>query len=131
MAKTFACTLVTPEASVLDAQATYANLPAHDGQIGILPGRGAMLVKLGVGKCIIKTDDGQTHQYVLDGGFAQMDNNNLSLLCEKPYVGDDLTAEKAREAMTAAQSLPKSTVEEVEQRDHDMAVARSMNAVAG
>jgi F-type H+-transporting ATPase subunit epsilon len=130
MAKTFACTLVTPEASVLDTQATYADLPAHDGQMGVLPDRGAMLVKLGVGQCVINTEDGQTHRFVLDGGFAQMDSNKLSLLCERAYPASDITAEQAREAMTAAQALPKSNVEEVQKRDHDLAVARSMNAVA-
>ncbi len=131
MAKSFECTLVTPERSVLDAQATYVDLPAHDGQLGVMVGRAPMLIELGVGKATIQTDDGQPRRYVLDGGFAQMNDDRLTLLCERAIAGEEVTAEQAREAMNAAQNLPKSTVQEVEQRDHDLAVARHMQTIAG
>lgn len=83
MAKTLSCSLVTPERSVLDAEISYANVPAHDGQLGVLPGRAAMLVELGKGTLRLDLADGSKKQYHLEGGFAQMNDNRLTLLCEK------------------------------------------------
>ena len=83
MAGTFALSIVTPEQAVLEAEATYANLPAHDGQIGVLENRAPMLVKLGTGSLEARLGDGVTRRFDVDGGFAQMRDNKLTVLCEK------------------------------------------------
>ncbi len=83
MAKTFTCSLVTPERAVLEAEVSYANLPAHDGQMGVMRDRAAMLVELGKGTLTLDLADGGHKSFALEGGFAQMQNNRLTLLCEK------------------------------------------------
>jgi F0F1-type ATP synthase epsilon subunit len=55
--KTFRCSVVTPERVVLEAEARFAALPAHDGEIGILRDRAPLLVKLDVGRLRIETAD--------------------------------------------------------------------------
>lgn len=130
MAKSFTCSLVTPERSVLQTDATYADLPAHDGQMGVMAGRAAMLVKLGIGKLTLEPAEGPKQQFVLDGGFAQMSENKLTLLCERAYTTDEITSDKAREAMSAAEALPMSNADEVAQRNHDMQVVRHMLDIA-
>jgi F-type H+-transporting ATPase subunit epsilon len=131
MAKSFACSLVTPEAAVLDTEAHYADLPAHDGQLGILPDRAAMLIQLGVGRCTIRTADHATRRFVLDGGFAQMLDNKLTLLCAGAIDAEHITREQAREALAAAGRLPMHSIDQVDRRNHDLAVARAMAAAAG
>lgn len=131
LADSFDVSLVTPEQAVLTEQATYAELPAHDGQLGVMANRAPMLIKLGVGRLKLELAAGQTRWFVLDGGFAQMRNNRLTLLSEKAFDGQELTAEQAREQMREAEALPRSTVEQVDQRDHDLQLARSLQAVAG
>jgi len=42
-------TVVTPAAQALDVKADYADVPAHDGQVGIQHLRAALLTKLGTG----------------------------------------------------------------------------------
>ena len=83
MAKTFTCSLVTPDAAVFEGQTTYANLPAHDGQMGIMPGRAPIVVKLGVGVLELTFPDNTAKRFNLDGGFAQMQDDKLTLLSEK------------------------------------------------
>ncbi len=83
MAKPFHCTVVTPEAEAYDGEVTYANLPAHDGQQGVMAGRAPMVVALGTGRLDLTLDNGSHTKFDLQGGFAQMVDNKLTLLSEK------------------------------------------------
>ena len=83
MADTFECSLVTPEKAVFDEPVVYANIPAHDGQMGFLPNRAPLLAQLGRGVLEIRRRDGHVRRFELDGGFAQMNRNRLTLLSEK------------------------------------------------
>ncbi len=84
--KTFQFRLITPQGKVLDTAAVAANLPAHDGQLGVLPDRAAMVVKLGTGTLTVQPADaraGGAKAYSVSGGFAQMVSNRLTVLSTK------------------------------------------------
>ncbi len=83
MAKTFQCSVVTPQRQELDGEMTYVNLPAHDGQLGVMANHAPMLVKLGSGPVRLDLAEGASRRYALDGGFAQMRDNKLILLTER------------------------------------------------
>ncbi len=79
--KTFQFKLITPAGKLLDAAAVSVNLPAHDGQLGVLPDRAAMVTKLGKGTLTVRTAEGGAgRNFSLDGGFAQMVSNKLTVL---------------------------------------------------
>jgi F-type H+-transporting ATPase subunit epsilon len=82
VAKSFRCQIVTPAEEVFDGEVNYVDLPAWDGQMGVMAARSAMLVELGCGPLRIETPDGGSRTYVLRDGFAQMDNDRLTLLTE-------------------------------------------------
>lgn len=131
MASTFQCTLVTPERSVLDTEATYAELPAHDGQMGVMRNRAAMLVMLGLGPLRLDLVHDAQQRFALDGGFAQMRDNHLTLICEKALAADELTVDEARARLRDAEQMPTGTLEEVEARNHALAYARVLVKIAG
>lgn len=88
--KTFAFRLITPQGKLLETKAVSAVLPAHDGELGVLPDRAAMVIKLGRGSLRVQTADergtpggGGTKQFTLQEGFAQMVNNKLTVLSTK------------------------------------------------
>ncbi len=83
MAKTFHCSLVTPERSVLEADVIYADIPAPDGQRGFLAEHCPYLTMLGKGRLTLTLPNDSTVAYDLEGGFAQMNANRLTLLSEK------------------------------------------------
>ncbi len=89
MADEFHCSLVTPESSLLEIEVIYANLPAHDGQIGIMHNRAPLLTKLGKGKLHLELANGAKRHFHLEGGFAQMCDNHLTLLSEKALDTDN------------------------------------------
>jgi len=76
---TFHCSVITPERAVLETDATFVALPAHDGELGVLRNRAPMLYKLGTGELRVETPEGK-HLLFVDGGFAQMVDNRLALL---------------------------------------------------
>ena len=100
---TFHCSVITPERAVLEADATFVAFPAHDGEVGILKNRAPLLYKMGAGVLRVETPEGN-HAYFVDGGFAQMVENRLTLLTQyaRPVAEiDRAAAEKAREEVKA------------------------------
>ena len=48
------CVVVTPERAFLDAKADFVALPMFDGELGVLPGRTALIGRLGYGELRIR-----------------------------------------------------------------------------
>ena len=99
------CTIVTPERAVLEEEASLVVVPAHDGEIGILPGHARLIAKLGVGVLRVKTAAGML-QMVVEGGFVQVADNRVSVLTDfVSEVGDvDVDEAERRVAELRTQS---------------------------
>lgn len=82
MPGTITCSLITPELEVFEKEATYVDLPAHDGQMGFMTDRAPLLVKLGTGLLTV-TGPGEETKVQISGGFAQMKGNTLAILTDK------------------------------------------------
>jgi len=104
MADTFHCSVVTPERAILECDAEFAAFPAHDGEIGILPQRSALLCRLGIGILRVRTTDG-TRRFFIDGGFGQMVDNKLTLLTEQAQGEDEIERDAALAALAEAKRL--------------------------
>ena len=103
MADTFQCSVVTPERAILECDATFAAFPAHDGEVGILPHRAALLCRLGIGVLRVKTE-GEERRFFIDGGFAQMVDNRLTLLTEQAAGAEEIDRESAQAALAEARA---------------------------
>jgi len=92
----FQCTVVTPEAQILDQQIASATLPAFDGMIGIETSRAPILLRLGAGKLSLRTEGKAEIVYFIEGGVAQMKDNKLTILTDKASSVSSLNLEQAR-----------------------------------
>ena len=119
----FRCVIVTPEQQVLDESLRQAILPAHDGLIGILTGRAPLLVKLGTGRLEIETAAGQRQSYYVDGGVAQMKDNNLTVVTDDAERSDQIDVEAARAEYAQAEALVAT--DELARRDRDRQMERA------
>lgn len=126
----FSTSIITPERAVYSGDTTSAVVPAHDGEIGFLTHRAPMLVRLGVGTLRLKTDDGDLAFYV-DGGFAEMVDDQLTVLTEDAIPAADLGRAQAESELTEALDLPAQTVDEVTARDQALARAKAKVKLAG
>jgi len=105
---TFHCSVITPERAVLEADATFVAFPAHDGEVGILPGRAPLLFKMGIGSLRVETPEGN-REFFVDGGFAQMVENRLTLLTEQARAVEDIDPAAAERALDEAREMPSIT----------------------
>jgi F-type H+-transporting ATPase subunit epsilon len=102
---TFHCSVITPERAVLEADATFVAFPAHDGEVGVLKNRAPLLFKLGSGELRVETPEG-TQRLFVDGGFAQMVENRLTILTEQARPLAELDRAAAERALVQARALP-------------------------
>jgi F-type H+-transporting ATPase subunit epsilon len=101
MATPFHCRIVTPADAVFDAPVTYVSFPAWDGQQGVLAGQSPLLSRLGIGRCTIEAEGGNSTFHV-DGGFAQVQDNTLTLLTERATPLSELSARDAEKELAEA-----------------------------
>ena len=127
---TFHCKVVTPERVVLDTTAEFVALPAWDGEMGVLRDRAPLMVKLGIGVLRVTTTEGK-QQMAIDGGFAEMVDNQLSVLTEGAHFADDLDREEVKAALTAAQAMEAHSPAGVAQRTDAIARAKAQLKVVG
>ncbi len=134
MAKNFRCSLVTPQHEVLEQDVSYASIPAHDGQLGVMHQRAPLLVKLGDGALRLDITDAKdgagdsagTRWFFVGGGFAQMKDNKLTLLASEAVPAQEMSKQDAQAALKEAQARVANTDEEVARRDREMTRARTM-----
>ena len=101
---TFHCSVVTPEAAVLEAEASFVAFPAHDGEVGVLHDRAPLLYQLGSGMLRVQTEDGEQKLFV-SGGFAQMVDNRLTILTEEAVEPSTIDREAARADLARAKEM--------------------------
>jgi F-type H+-transporting ATPase subunit epsilon len=127
--ETFHCSVVTPERAVLECEAKFVALPAWDGEIGILKGRAPLLCKLGIGRLRIDTADGRQVLFV-DGGFAEMLDDQLTILTEDARVPEELDRQAASSDLDTARSLTVTDDASFEARQKAIQRARTQLRLA-
>jgi len=122
--KTFQLAVVTPEAAVLDIEARFVALPAHDGEIGVLRNRAPLVIKLDVGLLRAEGDDGTTTRLYVDGGFAEMIDNRLTVLTEDAKDPGSLDRAAAMERLVEAQAMTAEDATAMAARERALRRAR-------
>jgi F-type H+-transporting ATPase subunit epsilon len=120
--KTFDCAIITPEAKVFEGKVQFAALPAHDGEIGVLYDRAPLLCKLGIGVLRIREHAGPRKWFV-DGGFAQVIENRLTVLTQKAMAPEAIDRGAAQQALDEAQRI--EIRDDKTRQAHNDAVARA------
>jgi F-type H+-transporting ATPase subunit epsilon len=122
-AKTFQLSVVTPEGAVLDTEARSAVFPASDGEVGVLPNRAPLLARLGIG--VLKaTTDGGIQRFYVEGGFAQVIHNKLTLLTEYAVPLEELKPETAEESLQMARAMASGDTQVLDAKNFAMERAR-------
>lgn len=123
--KTFHCSIVTPERSVLETDAaTFVALPAWDGEIGFLVDRAPLICRLAAGEARVRTAEGEQGWFI-DGGFAEMVDNRLTVLTESARGPEELDRSAAQQALDEALAMPVRDKAEEAARDRALQRARA------
>lgn len=125
----FHLSIITPERAVLEAEVSFVAFPAWDGEVGILHGRAPLLYKLGIGRLRAETPEGEQVFYV-DGGFAQMVDDRLTILTQNAKRQDEIDRAAAERSLAAAREAPAPNEEAVEARQKAIERARAQLRIA-
>jgi F-type H+-transporting ATPase subunit epsilon len=113
MADTFRFDLVSPERSLASVPAREVQIPGTDGDMTAMPGHASVITTLRPGLLRVVRDNGQTEDFIVSGGFAEITATGVSVLAEQGLPRAEFTSEihgrmveDARTALTAAQAIP-------------------------
>ena len=90
--------VITPDQTVWDAPADEVILPSSTGQVGILSDHAPLLTALDIGVMRLKTD-GNWASIVLMEGFAEVEDNKVTILCNGAEEGSSIDPKTAQEEL--------------------------------
>ncbi|AFZ18532.1 ATP synthase F1 subunit epsilon [Allocoleopsis franciscana] len=94
--------VISPDKTVWDSEAEEVILPSTTGQLGILSGHAPLLTALDVG--VMRVRPGKDWLPIaLMGGFAEVENNEVTILVNGAERGDAIDKAVALEAYTKAE----------------------------
>jgi F-type H+-transporting ATPase subunit epsilon len=125
---TFHCSVITPERAMLEAEATFVAFPAHDGEVGILPHRAPLLFKMGAGELRVESPQGNQILFV-DGGFAQMVENRLTLLTEVAKRIEEIEPADVERQLAEGHGMPMKTDTEFKARQRVLRSAQAQREI--
>ncbi len=123
------CVVVTPERTLFDELVEAVVLPLLDGELGILPGRSPLLGRLGYGELRTRSATG-SNRYFVDGGFAQVRDNVVTVLTNRAIPAGQLDLATATAELERAKATPIGDADATE-RTRLMDRARALVRVAG
>ncbi len=105
--KTFRCRVVTPTHALFDDEVKYANVPAWDGLMGVLPNTAPMVTRLGLGELHLEFEGitkGGQRSFFINGGFARKSDVELTLLAESAIPVESLSESEAKAELAEAEA---------------------------
>ena len=124
------CVVVTPERALLDEAADFVALPMYDGELGVLPGRAPLIGRLGCGELRIRRGQA-TRRFFVDGGFAQVRANTVTVLTGRALKAEEIDAAAAERALHEPQTAPTAEAAEARRKAQDRARAQLRVARGG
>ena len=87
--------VITPDKVVWDSSADEIILPSSTGQLGILTDHAPLLTALDIGVMRLKAEGKWTSIVVMEG-FAEVEDNKVTILCNEAEEGSSIDLATAR-----------------------------------
>ncbi len=103
MAGTFKFELVSPERILMSVDADQVVVPGADGDFAVLAGHAPVIATLRPGVLDVTSAAGKKRLFV-KAGFAEVDPARLTVLAQKAYDVDDMSADVIAEELKTAEA---------------------------
>ena len=103
MTGTFKFELVSPERVLLSIDADQVVVPGSDGEFAVLAGHAPVIATLRPGVLDV-TAGGTKRRLFVKSGFAEVDPSRLTVLAEKAYDVEELSASAIAEELKSAEA---------------------------
>jgi F-type H+-transporting ATPase subunit epsilon len=124
--------VVTPSRRVLSGRAREVRIPGILGELGVLPGHTPLLTSLGTGE-VTWYDGDTTGRLVVQGGFAEVQPDAVTVLASVAEAVDEIDLDAARATMAEAKEKLKTVdAGDFDEVDSQLRLAEArINAAAG
>jgi F-type H+-transporting ATPase subunit epsilon len=124
--------VVTPSRRVLSGRAREVRIPGILGELGVLPGHTPLLTSLGTGN-VTWYDGDTTGRLVVQGGFAEVQPDAVTVLASVAEAVDEIDLDAARATMAEAKEKLKTVdAGHFDEVDNQLRLAEArINAAAG
>lgn len=127
----FQLEIITPEEEIFSSTIYSLRVPAHDGDLGVLPGHAPLLASLKPGIVWVRRSEGSDRReyFSITGGFLDVGPEQTIVLadaCERP---EEIDLDRAREAYIRAFNRLHAG-EEAEDTDRERAESALLRARA-
>lgn len=105
MADKLQFSLVSPERELFSGTVDQVDVPGTEGDFGVLPQHAPFMAAIRTGAITVFNDGAQT-KYMIEGGFADVTPDGLTVLAERATLLEDVNAESlAADIASAEQAL--------------------------
>lgn len=107
--------LVTPEARVFAGPVDMVTAPGSEGDFGVLPGHAPFMTAIRPGAIEI-TNDGEITRTFIQGGFAEVNPEGLTILAEQAVDLGAVDIAKVKQELEEARLKAKDSEDEADRR---------------
>ncbi|WP_272699036.1 F0F1 ATP synthase subunit epsilon [Desulfovibrio sp. Fe33] len=121
--------IVTPDRKVLSEDVEYVGAPGIMGEFGVLPNHVPFLSALGIGNLHYK-QDGKAFYVFVSGGFAEVSNNQVTILAEVAEKATEIDVDRAMKAKDRAEQRTTASKEKIEAARNQAALKRAISRIS-
>jgi len=95
--------IVTPDRTIIDRKVSSVSFVGTDGRYGVLPHHAPLMTGIAQsGSATITEADGKTSEMFVSDGFAQVQQNVLTLVCEAGEFAHEIDLDRVKAAEARA-----------------------------
>ena len=103
MAEKLFLEVVTPQKSIVSEEVEIVVAPGSEGEFGALKGHTTFLTSLNIGTLRYKDASGKERYLFINGGFAEVLPNKVTILAESAERRKDIDIDRAKSALARAE----------------------------
>jgi F-type H+-transporting ATPase subunit epsilon len=127
---TFNFELVSPERVLFSGDVDAVVLPATEGDMTVLAGHAPTMTALKTGFLVITSNPGNGRRILVRGGFADINQNGLTVLAERALPAEELTQETLDHEILQAEMAYDATNDPAAKHAAESAIAQLREAKA-
>lgn len=117
--------IVTPDKTVVSTETDMVVCPGVMGEFGVLPHHVSLLSALKIGS-LRYSDNGRDQYVFISGGFADVNNNVLTVLAESAERAEDIDVARAEAARKRAEERLQQHKDDLDVKRAEAALQRAM-----
>lgn len=108
--------VLIPEKVLYEGKAKSVLITTETGEIEILPHHTALFTKVSIGEITYTDSDNKKHHLAVKGGFAQVENNVVSVILDTATPIDEIDIQKVQQAkLDAEKMLSQESIDNLDQ----------------